>query len=160
MSLLFNFLMWYQTWWFLWNKQTFSICIYSAESKWDLNSGWNKISLKKNLFPWKRSNFDEIFPARKQNPNLSFKGLTRCLLFKREKGSGEEAGECGFGRKEILPINGNNESRGKKVQIPRHSRHIWYPLHPALCISVVHISVFHCRGSCISVGSYCMKSFV
>lgn len=115
---------------------------------------------KKNLFPWKRSNFDEIFPARKQNPNLLFKGLTRCLLFKREKGSGEEAGVCGFGRKEILPINGNNESRGKKVQIPRHSRHIWYPLHPALCISVVHISVFHCRGSCISVGSYCMKSFV
>lgn len=29
-------------------KQTFSICIYSAESKWDLNSGWNKISFKKN----------------------------------------------------------------------------------------------------------------
>lgn len=123
---------------------------------------WLKQNLikKKKLFPWKSCNFDEIFPARKQKPNLSFKGLTQCLLYKREKGSGEEASECGFGRKEILPINGANESREKKVQIPRHSRHIWYPLHPALCTSVGHISVFHCRGSCISVGSYCMKSFV
>lgn len=152
--------MWHQSWSFLWNNQTFSICIYSAVSKWDLNSGWNKISFKKKLFPWKSSNFYEIFPARKQKPKLSFKVLTQCQLFKREKGGGEEASECGFGRNEVLPINGSNESRGKKVQIPRHSRHIWYPLHPALCTSVVHISEFHHRGSCISVGSYYMNSFV
>lgn len=159
MSFLFNFLMWYQSWSFLWNKHSPSVSTQQSPNGTSTVAE-TKFFIKKKLFPWKSSNFDEIFPARKQKPNLSFKGLTQCLLFKREKGSGEEASGCGFGRKEVLPINGGNKNRGKKVQIPRHSRRIWYPLHPVLCTSVVHISVFHRRGSCISVGSCYMKSFV
>lgn len=38
-------------------KQTFSICIYSAESKWDLNSGWNKIFHLKKTIPMEKFQF-------------------------------------------------------------------------------------------------------
>lgn len=99
-------------------KQTFCICIYSAGSKLDFSSGWNKISFNKKLevlFPRKSSNFDEIvFPAKEQNQSYRLKVLPNvCVLLKKQKGSGEKA-SVGLGEKSYQPINGSNESRGMK----------------------------------------------
>lgn len=144
-------------------KQTFCICIYSAGSKGDLNSGWNKISFKKiiSFVPIEKFQFwCNYISCRKAKPKpiiQRFDPMSVCSSRGRRIVERKQVWVC---RKRSSPNKWGNESRGKKVQIPRHSRHIWYPLHPALCTSVVHFSVFHHRGSCISVVSYYMKSFV
>lgn len=142
-------------------KQTNILHLYLF-SKWDLNSGWNKISFKKMSFVLieKPQFWWNYIPCRKANPKPIIQGFDpKSVCFSRGRRVVERK-QVWVWEKRSPTNKWGNESRGKKVQIPRHSRHIWYPLHPVLCASVVHISVFHRRGSCISVVNYYTKSFV